>query len=102
MVEKEILNQMLFFELNIPAWQMVLYVLMISVCMLLEKHKLALITTYVFTLNWGFFFYFGDVIYSFRVFPNMATLFLLSGLLHISLTLVAFLREESPVEDSHA
>ncbi len=93
MSEIQILSQIPFLELTIPAWQMAFYVLIITVCMLFERHRVALLTSYLFTLYWGFFLYFGDVISSFVAFPNTATLYILCGLLHLTLTLVAFLKE---------
>lgn len=93
MSEAAILSQIPFLELTIPVWEMAFFVLIITVCMLLEWHRVALLTSYVFTLYWGFFLYFGDVVSSFVAFPNMATLYILCGLLHVTLTLVAFLRE---------
>lgn len=93
MGETKVLHEIAFLELAIPAWQMAAYILVISLCMLMERTKLALISTYLFTLYWCFFLYWGDVVSSFGTFPNMATLFLLSSSLHITLTLVAFMKE---------
>lgn len=93
MNEAAMLFQVGFLELTIPAWQMGLFVLIITFCMLVERHRVALLTSYVFTLYWGFFLYFGDVVSSFVSFPHMATLYIFCGLLHVALTLVAFLRE---------
>jgi hypothetical protein len=93
MGEIEILPNVPFLELSIPAWQMGLFIVIVSICMLLERHKVALISTYLFTLYWVYFLYWGEVISSFGSLPNMATLFILCGLFHVMLTLVAFLKE---------
>lgn len=81
-------------NLTIPAWQVALYVLIISIFMLAERHKLTLLTTYLFTLYWGFFIYWGDVMASLGSLPTLATLYLLCGLLHVTLTLIAFFKED--------
>lgn len=80
--------------LNIPAWQVALYVVMISIFMVVGKNKLALLTTYLFTLYWGFFLYWGEVMVSLGSLPTLATLYLLCGMLHVTLTLVAFFKED--------
>ncbi len=93
--EAEILSQIPFLELTIPVWQMALYVSLISLFTLSQRHRLALVTTYLFTLYWGFFFHFGQVIALLGTWPNVGTLFLMCGLLHVGLTVVAFFQEES-------
>lgn len=87
-------SQLAFIKLAIPAWQMAFYIIIISVFMLAERYKLCLITTYLFTLYWGFFLYWGDVMASFGSFPTIAAFYLLCGMLHVTLTLIAFFREE--------
>ncbi|MFQ5683550.1 MAG: hypothetical protein ACE5HC_09790 [Candidatus Binatia bacterium] len=93
MGESEILHQIVFWELSIPAWQMAIYIIVITFCMLFERHKLALLTTYIFTLYWVYFLYWGDAIALFGTSPNAATLFLLFGMLHVTLTMIAFFKE---------
>ena len=57
-------------NLTIPAWQVALYVIVTSVFMLAGRHKLNLLTTYLFTLYWGFFLYWGDVMASLGSLPT--------------------------------
>ena len=83
----DLLTQFPSVELVIPAWQMVIYISLISIFMLARDFKLSLITTYLFTLYWGFFLYFGDFIGSLSTFPPF--LFALFGLIHVTLTLIA-------------
>ncbi len=87
----------LFFEiisehLVIPAWQMGAFVIFVGAFMLARDYKLCLITTYIFTLYWGFFLYFGEVLDAFSSVP--ATLYVIFGCLHVGLTLLAFLQEK--------
>jgi hypothetical protein len=84
---------MLLTELVIPAWQMALFIVTISLFMLIQRIKLTLITTFLFTFYWGFFLYWGDVLSSFGEFPFVAAVYLVSGVLYLVLTLVAFYRE---------
>jgi hypothetical protein len=78
-------------ELVIPAWQLVLYISIVSIFMLVQDFKLTLITTYLFTLYWGFFVYFGDIVGSLSTFPP--ALFVILGLIHVVLTIIAFRQE---------
>ncbi len=87
------LSQVLLIEMAIPAWQMALFIVLISLFMLIQRIKLTLITMFLFTFYWAFFLYWGDVLASFSKFPVVAALYLVSGVLYIVLTLIAFYRE---------
>jgi len=87
-------SEMAFINYTIPAWQMVLYVIIISLCMLTDHRKLSLITTYLFTLYWGFNLYWGKIIASVGDVPATATMYILFGIAHVVLTLFAFFRKE--------
>ncbi len=90
---QSLLSQMLLIELVIPAWQMALFIVTISIFMLIQRIKLTLITTFLFTFYWAFFLYWGNVLASFAKFPFVAALYLVSGVIYIVLTLIAFYRE---------
>ncbi len=90
---QSLLSQMLLIELVIPAWQMALFIVTISVFMLIQRIKLTLITTFLFTFYWAFFLYWGNILASFAKFPFVAALYLVSGVIYIVLTLIAFYRE---------
>ncbi|MFQ5683379.1 MAG: hypothetical protein ACE5HC_08925 [Candidatus Binatia bacterium] len=94
MGEVDTFSQMLFIRYAIPGWQMGLYILIISFCMLTYRHKLSLMATYLFTLYWGFNLYWGQFIAVLGHVPTAGTLYLLFGLVHVVLTLVAFFQEE--------
>lgn len=89
----ELIAQIYVEVLTVPAWQMGLYILLISIFMLARDHRLALITTYLFTLYWGYFLYFGDILDSFGSFPG--TIYIFFGLLHVAFTVVAFIQEKT-------
>ena len=94
-VNVQAILQILSIELAIPLWQMGLFVFLISLFMILHRLKLCLITTYLFTLYWGFLFNWGDVVASLGTFPQTATLYLIFGSVHVVLTLTSFLQENS-------
>ncbi len=80
---------------TIPAWQMILYIIIISFCMLMsQQRKLPLMTTYLFTFYWGFNLYWGQTLASAGEVPASAKLYLLFGIAHVVLTLVAFFQKE--------
>jgi hypothetical protein len=87
------LSQLFLIELAIPAWQMAIFIFTISVFMLIQRIKLCLITTFLFTFYWAFFLYWGEVLASFGKFPFVAALYLVSGVIYTVLTLIAFYRE---------
>lgn len=92
-MDPELISQLPLFVLVIPAWQMVMYILLTIICMLYQRYRLSLIITYCFSLYWVFFLYYGDVIGSFNLYPGAVTLYLGSGILLIILILIAAFRE---------
>ena len=92
-MDPELISQLPLFELVVPAWQMLMYIVLTTVCMLSQKYRLSLIITYCFSLYWVFFLYYGDVVGSFDRYPSAVTLYLVSGLLLIILMLIAAFRE---------
>jgi len=96
MVTDAFLPQIFFNDMTIPAWQMALFIVIISVFMLLRRHKLCLVTTYLFTFYWAFFLYWGEVVLSsFGELPYAAVLYLVFGTIHIVLTLIGLFQEEA-------
>jgi hypothetical protein len=62
--------------------------------MLLERYKLSLVITYSFTLYWAFFIHWGTLISATGIFPTEGSIYLMCGVMHVILTLVAFFKEE--------
>lgn len=79
--------------LAIPAWQVGLYILIVSLFMLRQDRKLCLIVTYLFTLYWVFFLYGEEFVTVTQGSPILLSLFIMFGMLHVFLTLIAFLQE---------
>ena len=80
--------------LAVPAWQMALYIVIISFFMLADRLKLCLIITYLFTLYWGFFLYWAEAMAAGGRLPGLSLLYLVGGIMQVILTLIAFLRGE--------
>ena len=93
-MDPELIAQIPLFELVIPAWQMVFYLIVISLCMLSTRYRLGLIITYCFSLYWGFFLYWGDIVGSFSRYPEAVMLYIVSGLLLVILMIIACFRVE--------
>ena len=41
-------------EFAIPIWEVIVFVIIISVCLLLGRNRLGLLTSYCFVFYWGF------------------------------------------------
>jgi hypothetical protein len=41
-------------EFAIPVWEVIVFVLIISICLLLGRNRLGLISSYCFVFYWGF------------------------------------------------
>ena len=91
-MDQDLIANLHSYELVIPAWQMVFYVIVISFCLLSTQYKVGLIITYSFSLYWGFVLYWGDVVGSFSSYPGAVTLYIVSGLLVVILMIIACLR----------
>ena len=92
MSEGDVLYQITSLNLTIPVWEVALYVGLTSVFMLLGRVKLCLVTSYLFTLYWGFILYWGQAMTSLATYPNLGTIYLVCGMLHVVLTMVAFMK----------
>ncbi len=95
MFTEAFLSQIFLVDLTIPAWQMALFIVLSSFFMLLRRHKLCLVTTYLFVFYWGFFLYWGEVLSSFGQFPNAAALYVVCGIILLVLTSIALYQEGS-------
>jgi hypothetical protein len=43
-------------DFSVPLWEVILLVLINSICLLLGRHRLGLIVSYLFVFYWGFIF----------------------------------------------
>ncbi len=81
-------------ELMILGWQVALFLITISVLVILGRKKLSLITTYLFTLFWGFYFYWGSYLSSSSASLLPLALYAFCGILHVVLTAISFYQED--------
>lgn len=79
-------------ELVIFGWQVALFFITLAILIMFGRTQLSLITTYLFTLFWAFYFYWGSYIASnASLIPLVVYAF--CGVLHVVLTVVAFYQE---------
>lgn len=95
MATLEILHQIGQVGLVIPAWQMALYMGLISIFTLMQRRKLCLIITYIFTLYWGFYLFGGDLLEAFGGSPQVLSIYIICGLVILGLFVFACFQEES-------
>jgi hypothetical protein len=56
---KPVIGLLQFFsdkDFAVPLWEVILLVLINSICLLLGRHRLGLIVSYLFVFYWGFIF----------------------------------------------
>ena len=94
MGEAEIFYQLGQVELVIPAWQMALYVSIISIFMLVRRVKVCLLSTYLFTLYLGFYLYWREFFSIARSSGLALSAYLICGMLTVALAMVALFQEE--------
>ena len=80
-------------DVVILAWQMGLFVITLSILVLTKRTQLSLITTYLFTLYWGFYFYWGNYIASAGASTIPVLVYAFFGILQAALTAFAFYQE---------
>ena len=76
--------------LAIPAWEMALFVALLSVFMLLGRAQLGLIVTYLFVLYWGFVCFWPTFFEAARGDALALGVYLLCGVALAFLVLIAF------------
>ncbi len=78
-------------NLVIPAWQMGLFVSLVSISMLLGRTQFGFIVTYLFVLYWGFVLYWSDFVAAAEGDPMALAFYILCGLAIAFLAIIAFL-----------
>ncbi len=76
------------------GWQIGLFLITISILVILGRKRLSLITTYLFTLFWGFYFYWGTYLTSSTASLFPLALYAFCGVLHVVLTAISFYQED--------
>jgi len=89
----KVLEQFSTIKLTIPATEMGLYIILITLFMLIRRYNLCIVTTYLFTFYWGFFLYWKEFVTSLGRYPTAEAVYVLSGVVFLVLILIAFFRE---------
>ena len=84
------MEKLLFFQLVIPTWQILLCVTLAASLMLAQKVKFAVISIYLFTLFWLYHLYRGDILAQLDGNPIVVAVYSVFGLAVGGLTLYAF------------
>ena len=92
MVDLEILLAAGLTNLVLPAWPVMLYVVLMSLFVLMHRLLLCLLTTYLFTFYWGFLLYWTEFI-STSTYLAAFVMYIVSGLLIAGLTIAASFSE---------
>ncbi len=93
MDESWILAQLGPANVVILAWQMGLFLITLSIFVLMKRTQLSLITTYLFTLYWGFYLYWGNYIASAGASTIPVLVYAFFGILQAALTAIAFYQD---------
>lgn len=83
-----------FVSLSIPAWQMALYIGMVSFFMISRRINYCLFTTYLFGLYWGYYLFGRDLLTAARGNTTVETAYITFGLALAALSLMALFYEE--------
>jgi len=81
-------------ELVVPFGQVILYVTLISLCMVFYKLKLALIISYLFVLHWGFVLNKASFISKLGEVKYGTYVYGLIGMIIFVLSVISFFRKE--------
>lgn len=69
-----------FISLAIPAWQMAIYIALVSFFMFIHETRGCLLTTYLFTFYWGYYLYGQDFLAAANGYPPVMTAYISFGL----------------------
>lgn len=81
-------------NLSIPAWQMALYIGMVSLFMIKRKTNFCLLTTYLFGLYWGYYLFGQDLLSAAKGNAAVETAYITFGLALAALSLMALFYDE--------
>lgn len=88
------INDLVAINLTIPAWQLALYLGLISFFMIIRETRCCLLTTYLYGLYWGYYLFGRDFISAANGYPGVLTAYFGFGLALIGLSLMAIFYEE--------
>ena len=74
----------------VPAWSVILYLILSSVFVLMRQIPLYLLTTQVFTVSWGFAIYWERLLSGASSFTTAFPVYMFCGLAIVNLAVVAY------------
>ncbi|HOV89884.1 MAG TPA: hypothetical protein PKW07_04145 [Syntrophorhabdaceae bacterium] len=77
-------------EFSVPVWEVIILVVINSICLLLGKHRLGLIVSYLFVFYWGFVINKGYFIDSLGNMTWGVYVYAISGVLMVVITVIGF------------
>ncbi len=77
-------------EFSVPVWEVIILVVINSICLLLGKHRLGLIVSYLFVFYWGFVINKGYFIDSLGNMRWGVYVYAISGVLMVVITVIGF------------
>jgi len=89
----ELLENLIHIEIAVPVYQMIFFVLVVTLCLLFTRFKLGSSVTFCFTFYWGFI-YNKEIFIEIEGFSPFFFFYLFSGLFIIVCTLASFFVEE--------
>jgi hypothetical protein len=90
----ETLRNLGIVSLSIPAWQMALFIGLISLSVVLRKTRCFLLTAYAFAFYWGYYLFVQDFIAAARGDTLAQSAYLGFGIVLVSFCLVSLFYEE--------
>ena len=83
-----------FISLAIPAWQLALYIVLVSFFMFMHETKGCLLTTYLFGLYWGYYLSGHDFLAAANGYPTVTTAYISFGFVLAGFGLIALFYEK--------
>ncbi len=90
---KSVIGLLQFFsdkDFSVPLWEVILLVLINSICLLLGRHRLGLIVSYLFVFYWGFIFNSTYFVNMMGYFAWGLYIYVISGLVMAIIFLISF------------
>ena len=90
----ELIYSLGFISLAIPAWQMAVYIGLVTFFMFVHETRGFFLTTYLFALYWGYYLYGRDFMAAANGYPAVVTAYISFGLLLAGFGLIALFYEK--------
>jgi len=102
MVDFETLLDLGLTSLLLPAWPVMLYVVLMSLLVLMHRIRLCLLTSYLFTFYWGFSLHWSDFFIAGEGFTVAFIVYSVAGLTIVVLFIAASFSGASSLEETSA